>query len=473
MLNTKKIDSVRGLNQLRIVFLLVALSAVIFWIDWHLPLGVAAGVPYVSVVLLAMWLPGRRAIILVALGCSILVLLGYVISAAEGIPWMVLANRFLALFAIWSATYLSMGRIKVAQQQRKADKRLSAVMMTAADGIVSITSSGIIEAFNPAAERIFGYSLNEVLGQNIRMLMPSPFAEGHDGYMQHYMQTRIAKVIGIGREVEGLRKDRTVFPMDLAVSEMEVGDEVMFVGVIRDISERKHVESELKHSRLSLEMAQRIARMGSWEWDIPTGKITWTDGIYSIFGLSREKHEPTYEKFFNAVHPEDQDAVTSALDQAMKGESAYQVEHRVVWPDGTIRQVHGQGEVYRNGNGDPVSMIGTIQDITMQYEAQEKLLAAEENLRHAEVAKAELAGIHKVTATFAHEINNPLTGIVGMVQLLQEKTEVGSDEREMLEETMAAAKRIKEVILKMQSIEQVEFKDYIGKTKIIDLDKSS
>ena len=122
----------------------------------------------------------------------------------------------------------------------------------------------------------------------------------------------------------------------------------------------------------------------------------------------------------------------------------------------------------------------TIKSVLAQTQLAKKLKAtevlrsmAEEKLRKAEIEKAELEGIHKVTATLAHEINNPLTGIVGMVQLLKEEAPAGSDTREMLQETLVAAKRIKDVILKMEALNRPKFKDYIGKTKIIDLDKSS
>lgn len=458
--------------KLRVVFLLVALSATIFWVDWLLPLGVAAGVLYVAVVLVAMWLPGRRSTVWVAAGCSILVVLGFVISEAEGTPWMVMVNRFLALFVIWAAAYLSTGRIRAMQNQREADERLKAVMMTAAEGIISMDSLGVIETFNTAAEKIFGFSIDEVVGQNVKMLMPFPYAMEHDGYLTNYHETGVAKVIGKVNEVEGQRKDGTLFPMDLAVSKINIGGEVMFVGIVRDISERKKAEVELEHSRLSLEMAQQIAKMGSWEWVIPSGKISWTDEIFSIFGLSKEEHSPTYDGLMNAVHPDDRTAVKTALELAVKGDVPYQVEHRVVRPDGSERLVVEQGEVYRDDAGRPILMICTVQDITEQYQAQEKLLAAEEKLGNAEIAKAELEGIHKVTATLAHEINNPLAGIVGMLQMLREEAKEGGDTHGMLQETLVAAKRIKAVILKMEALNRPEFKDYLGKAKIIDLDKS-
>lgn len=127
---------------------------------------------------------------------------------------------------------------------RESDARMRAIFDTAVDGIVTIDERGIIERFNPAAERMFGYSEAEVAGKNVSMLMPSPYHEAHDGYLAHYLQTGEKKIIGIGREVAGLRKDGTTFPMELAVGETRQGERRMFTGTVRDISERKQAEEQ-------------------------------------------------------------------------------------------------------------------------------------------------------------------------------------------------------------------------------------
>lgn len=125
---------------------------------------------------------------------------------------------------------------------RSAENRLRAIIETVIDGIVTIDAGGLVHTFNPAAEQIFGYTAAEVAGRNIKMLMPDPYHHAHDGYLDNYLSTGKRKVIGIGREVTGLRKDGSTFPMDLAVSEMEINGERKFTGIVRDISDRKKVE---------------------------------------------------------------------------------------------------------------------------------------------------------------------------------------------------------------------------------------
>ena len=117
-----------------------------------------------------------------------------------------------------------------------------AVLDNMVDGIITIDADGITQSFNPAAARIFGYAVAEVLGRNISMLMPSPHREAHNRYLRDYQRTGVARIIGIGREVEGQRKDGSLFPMELALSEVTQHGQPLYVGMVRDITERKRVE---------------------------------------------------------------------------------------------------------------------------------------------------------------------------------------------------------------------------------------
>jgi len=131
---------------------------------------------------------------------------------------------------------------KVAEQT----KNLSAVIDHIVDGIITISERGTIKSFNPAAHRIFGYTDAEVIGQNVKILMPEPYHSEHDGYLHHHMMTGDKKVIGIGREVTGMRKDGSTFPMELAVSAVAVDGRRHFVGITRDITERKQAEEAMR-----------------------------------------------------------------------------------------------------------------------------------------------------------------------------------------------------------------------------------
>jgi len=136
---------------------------------------------------------------------------------------------------------------------RESEARLKAIINVSISGFVVINDRRVVELFNPAAEKIFGYAAAEVIGNNVNMLMPEPYHGRHNGYVQNYLKTGQRKIIGIGREVRGLRKDGSSFPMDLAVSEMQIGDERKFVGLINDITSRRQQEDALRHAKAEID----------------------------------------------------------------------------------------------------------------------------------------------------------------------------------------------------------------------------
>lgn len=126
-----------------------------------------------------------------------------------------------------------------------SEERLRAIFDTAVEGILTIDEGGLIESMNPAAEKIFGAPAKNLIGQNINVLMPQPYKRNHDRYLANYLRTGHAKIIGIGREVVGQRRDGSVFPMDLSVGEVRLSGRRLFTGIVRDITERKQLEKEI------------------------------------------------------------------------------------------------------------------------------------------------------------------------------------------------------------------------------------
>ena len=146
---------------------------------------------------------------------------------------------------------------KTAEQAlRDSEARIKAILDSAVDGIVTINERGTIESVNAAGQAIFGYSMDELVGQNVRVLMPEPYRSEHDQYLRNYRHTGQRKIIGIGREVVGRRKNGTQFPLDLSVSEVPVGSGRLFTGLIRDITERK--DADAHRNLLMAELSHRV-----------------------------------------------------------------------------------------------------------------------------------------------------------------------------------------------------------------------
>ncbi len=165
-------------------------------------------------------------------------------QAAQQSAHRTLAMLGLLLLLVAAALAALYSRIRrEARERRESEERLSAVVETAADAIITIDASGRIETLNPAASRLFGYTAAEVLGRNVSLLMPEPDRSGHDGYLRRYLETGEPHVIGSGREVTAQHKDGSLIPINLAVSEMRLGERRLFTGILHDLTQRKRFEA--------------------------------------------------------------------------------------------------------------------------------------------------------------------------------------------------------------------------------------
>ncbi|PDS96883.1 PAS domain-containing sensor histidine kinase [Rhizobium sp. S9] len=223
-------------------------------VDLYTPLGLANGILYVPLVLTALWFGNRNAPLFFAFACTMLLMLGFfAVRHDEAAFWQEIANRTITAATLWLIAILIFYFLRNNNNLEAERVRFGALARSTPDAVLVIDGRGTIKSFNPAAEIMFGYSPQETIGRNIKMLMPEPYHSEHDGYLSHYRQTGEERIIGTTRMVSGRRKNGIVFPIEVSISVVVSGETKTFVGIVRDISERVRQEERMKTTLAQLE----------------------------------------------------------------------------------------------------------------------------------------------------------------------------------------------------------------------------
>lgn len=265
-----------------------------------------------------------------------------------------------------------------AQKQQAAnalleqDARLRAILETAVEGIITIDDRGVIESANPAAEKIFGYPSGELVGRNVSVLMPMPDRAAHDGYLHNYQHTGHAKIIGIGREVVGRRKDGKAFPMDLSVSEVRLADRRLYTGFIRDITERKEAEKALLHHAALVESSDDAIIGKTLD-----GRVTsWNQGAELVFGYSRK--EMIGQSILTLMPPSRKAEEREILKRIRRGESVDHFETVRRRKDGRLIDISVTISPIRDPQGNIIGASKVARDITERKRLEKEILEISE-----------------------------------------------------------------------------------------------
>ena len=289
---------------------------------------------------------------------------------------------------------------------------INAVMASVIDGIITADETGVIVSFNPAAERIFGYSADKILGKHVLTLLSEPFRSEQARDLRDYLRGGESTIIGVNREVIGLRKDRTVFPMDLAVSEVRLEGARVFVGAVRDITKRKRAEEALQRSEERFELAVRGSRDGLWDWDIVSDEVYYAPQYMALLGFSENEYPGFADSFRSHLHPEDRERVFSAFMAHLKERRPFDEEFRHRCKDGSIRYFRARGQAVWSEEGKATRMAGSITDITAHKEAERQLAEALHAAESANQAKSQFL------TNMSHELRTPLNSVIGFSNLM-------------------------------------------------------
>ena len=285
-------------------------------------------------------------------------------------------------------------------------ERLDAILNMTVDGIIVIDSRGRIEAFNRGAQELFGYPHEEVVGRNVSILMPSPHHEQHDTYLQRYLTTGDAKIIGVGREVTGRRRDGTLFPVHLSVGEMRIGGERKFTGMLRDLTKRVHLEGALGASEARWQAVVDSAVDGIVVIDAHGRVEAFNRAAERLFGYAGDEvMGRNVDVLMPSPYREEHDSYLSrylATGRAKIIGIGREVQGRR--KDGTTFPLHlSVGEITIQGER---KFTGILHDLTGRVEIEGQLRE-----------RAALAKLGEMAAVIAHEVKNPLAGIRGAMQV--------------------------------------------------------
>ncbi|CAO3458285.1 hypothetical protein [Azospirillum largimobile] len=294
----------------------------------------------------------------------------------------------------------------------RAETRYRAVVETAVDAMVVIDEAGVMQSFNAAAERIFGYAAEDMVGRNVSELMPEPDRSRHKEYIGHYLRTGIPRIIGSGREVEGRRRDGTQFPLELAIAEWWDGEQRFFTGIMRDITQRRMIEQTLQQTNRLLGTLIEGITDPVFVKGADGRFLVVNDATCRLFGAGRDRVLGARDRDF---YPPKLASHIEAVDRQVieTGEIVVLEEEILDCTSGQIRFCLTTKAPLRDSDGHVVGVVGIARDITERKRFEDRLRTAKSEAERANVAKS------KFLASASHDLRQPVQSLVLFMGALQ------------------------------------------------------
>jgi diguanylate cyclase (GGDEF)-like protein/PAS domain S-box-containing protein len=291
------------------------------------------------------------------------------------ISWGLILIPLIILFAGW-IIYTTINSNVINHRLRKAHADLDFLLNATPDAMLFVDAEGHIIRSNHEAVSLFGYSNEQFLGMTVEELLPVRLRGGHVGLRKSGFAQPSSRSMKSKTEFSILTQDGRELPVEISLSFMMQSGRNIAITSIRDIAEKRQAETALQNSMSMLNKAQEISHMGSWDWQIQENNLFWSDEIFRILGLAPQQFTATCEGYLEYVHPDDRARVQALVEKTLVGAQSYKIEHRVITPEGQEKIVLEVTEVYRDDSGEPVRMVGMVQDITERKSAEAKLQLA-------------------------------------------------------------------------------------------------
>ncbi|WP_172657291.1 PAS domain S-box protein [Myxosarcina sp. GI1] len=265
---------------------------------------------------------------------------------------------------------------------RENQQKLAGILDNADEAIISIDERQQIQMFNQGAEKIFGYLACEIIGQSLDLLLPQAYRQIHRQHVKKFGNSleSARSIDERSSKVFGLRKNGEEFPAEASIAKLSTREGMLFTVMIKDVTERLQAKEKLEASQALLAKAEKIAKIGSWEYDSIARQISWSEELFIILGFSDSRSIPPCTEVISRIHPDDCLLVTNTLQKGHRNGEPWQFNFRWLLPNGKIKYFESRGEPTTDSRGKLLKVWGTIIDISDRIQAEKILQRSEEQL---------------------------------------------------------------------------------------------
>ncbi len=266
---------------------------------------------------------------------------------------------------------------------RVNQQKLAGILDNADEAIISIDERQQIQIFNQGAEKIFGYQAREIIGQPLDILLPEMFRQVHRQHINQFANSteQSRQMTERSTKVFGRRKNGQQFPAEASVAKLRTHEGMLFTVMLKDVTERQQTQAKLRASKALLAKAEKIAKIGSWEYNHQTQQRSWSEELFSILGFAREQPIPSCQEILARVHPEDRLLVKNTLHQGHIEGLPWQFNYRLLFPNGTLKYIESRGEPTVDAQGRVLKVLETIMDVSDRIQAEKSVQRSEEQLK--------------------------------------------------------------------------------------------